>query len=45
MEKVYLTPQHIQEIGKGNIPTATDFNEVWKHISMNGFIFNEFWII
>ena len=45
MEKVYLNSNHIQEIGKGNIPTATDFNEVWKHISLNGFIFNEFWII
>lgn len=45
MEKVYLTPAEILEIGKGNIPTLEDFNEVWKHISQNGFIFDGFWII
>lgn len=45
MEKIYLNSNDIQEIGKGNIPTATDFNEVWKHISLHGFIFDGFWII
>lgn len=45
MEKVYLTPSDIQEIGKGNIPTLDDFNEVWKHITLHGFIFDGFWII
>ena len=45
MEKVYLNAADIQEIGKGNIPTSDDFNEVWKHISIHGFVLNEFWII
>lgn len=45
MEKVFLNNNHIMEIGKGNIPTLTDFNEVWKHITIHGFIFDGFWII
>ena len=45
MEKIYLNSNDIQEIGKGNVPTLEDFNEVWKHISLNGFIFDGFWII
>ena len=45
MEKVYLNTKHIEEIGKGNIPTSQDFNEVWKYISLHGFIFDGFWII
>ena len=45
MEKVYLNAADIQEIGKGNIPTSNDFNEVWQHISLHGFILDKFWII
>lgn len=45
MEKVYLSPADIREIGKGNIPSMEDFNEVWRHIAKSGFIFDGFWII
>lgn len=45
MEKVYLNNNQIRDIGIGNIPSQTDFNEVWKHISIHGFIFDAFWII